>query len=100
MATFQIAEFTQQGRDTSSNLIPVVSLPAVLVQSVTLGAGSVQSAALGGNTSVVRLTTDGPCCIAAGPNPTATTDSLRLPAGAVEYFAVTPGHKIAVIAGA
>ena len=61
---------------------------------------STQSSAISAATRFVRVVADADCHIAVGDNPTATTGDLKLTAGSAEYFGVTPGHKIAVIAAA
>jgi hypothetical protein len=66
-------------------------------QNVAIGAASVQSAAFGELTTCVRVVSTSDCFIAIGQNPTATTSSMLLPAGAPEYLAVDAGMKVAVI---
>lgn len=57
---------------------------------------SAQSSALVG--TIVRVIATQNCWLAFGTNPTAnTTTSVYLPSGAVEYFAITTGWKIAAI---
>lgn len=60
---------------------------------------SAQSAALGTNTSVVRLLCTQDCFVLIGQNPTALTNGtcMFLPAGIVEHVAVGGGLKIAAI---
>jgi hypothetical protein len=48
-------------------------------------------------TNVVRVVAAVHCHIAFGQSPTATTSSVKLPPNVPEYFAVTPGQKIAAI---
>ena len=49
----------------------------------------------------MRVVADADCHLEVGGNPTATTGSVvKLTAGSAEYFGVTAGHKIAVIAAA
>jgi len=76
------------------------NLPAIFPgasQRVAVGAASVQSTVLGPQTGLVRVCASTDCNIAFGINPVATATSLYLPAGAIEYFGVNPGEKIAVI---
>lgn len=75
---------------------PLCKIPTVASQVVAFAA-STQSVAINAGANFVRVVADANCHIEAGANPTATTDSLRLTADSVEYFAVTPGHKIAAI---
>lgn len=79
-------------------LMQVMALPAVAQQVVAVGGASAQSAAFGAGTRFIRIETDVGCRIAIGASPTAAATSLPLSAGAVEYFAVQPGHRLAVIA--
>lgn len=75
--------------------------PAITSQAVTITASSVQSAAFSATTGLIRIHCDVACHVQIGTtNPTATTSSLPLGAGQTEYFVVTPGDEIAVIAGA
>lgn len=75
-----------------------VKLPAVAGQAVTFTTAT-QSNALNAITKLVRIATDTQCYIAVGANPTATANSMLLPAFGVEYFGVTPGDKISVYDG-
>ena len=60
---------------------------------------STQSSALGGTNQsfIVRLIATTDCHILIGKNPTATTTNTFLASKQYEYFAVTPGEKIAVV---
>lgn len=98
MATLYITELEEQGRDGNNQLAPAPQLPPVAQQTVAVGAGSIQSAALNARTRMVRLVSDVACSIDVGANPTATATSLRLSANVPEYFAVKAGLKIAAIA--
>ena len=66
-------------------------------ESVTIGvASAANSTAFTRNVvRVAVITAD--TCITFGTAPTAVTTDLLMPAGSVEYFHVTPGHKIAGI---
>ena len=67
-------------------------------QKITTVGSSVQSTAVGSATTIVRLYATQNTYVEIGSNPTATTaSSMYLPLGFVEYFGVTPGHKIACI---
>lgn len=73
-------------------IIPGVS------QVVDIGASSVASTAFSSKTSLVRVTANQDCFISFGATPVAnTTTSIFLPLGAVDYFGVIPGTKLAVI---
>ena len=98
MALLYIWEFS----DTLalSDKLMAAAAPGVLQQvPVTIGAGSLQSAAFTGATRFVRLHTDVICSINIGTNPTAIANSnARMAANQTEYFAVSPGQQVAVIA--
>lgn len=97
MATLYISEFAAKGRDGNNNLVEAAMLPEVVTQTVAVSGSSAASAAFNALTGIVRLVSDATCSIVVGPNPTATTTSLRLFANQPEYFSVKPGNKIAVI---
>lgn len=66
---------------------------------LSVGAGSQATAALGtsGRWYTVRLVTDTDCQFEIGDSVAADSDSLFLPAMAVEYFKLAGGQNIAVI---
>jgi DUF917 family protein len=77
---------------------PMMGMPKVAGQTVAIGATTVQSAAFNANTQIIRLESDVVCSVEiGGANPVATAASQRMAAGVPEYFAVTPGDKLAVI---
>lgn len=92
MAVLYISEYANTGGFSG-----VGTEPAITDQTVAIAAGSAQSNAFRANTNLVRLHTDAICSVLFGSNPTATATNKRLPAGAVEYFYVAPGQKVAVI---
>lgn len=77
--------------------LPAIQLNCPSSQSVTIGASSTPSTAVGG--TCVRLCATSDCWINVGGNPTATTGagSTFLPAGVVEYLKVNATDLIAVI---
>ena len=97
MAYLFITEFKSLRKDRSGFIPQVGALPPVADQRVAISASSGQSAALNAETRIVRLESDVICSIAVGPNPTATTSTMRLAADSPEYFFVNPTDKIAVI---
>ena len=99
MPTLYITEFASLGTNERDGLFAVPLVPSLADQTIAIGASSVQSAAFNAAARVVRVAADKTCSIKFGASPTATTSTMRLEAGAVEYFAVTPasGMKIAVI---
>lgn len=69
-----------------------------LVQNVSYTGTAGQSAAVGTGTTLVRLCASTLCWYLLGANPTATTSNgSRLPADAVDFVKIQPGHKISVI---
>ena len=101
MAKLWITEFAYQAGTAAiyNPLLDAAQLPAVAGQVVTFTT-TTQSAALSASTKFVRVIADADCHIETGANPTATTGSMKLIAGAAEYFGVTPGHKIAAVTAA
>ncbi|HYM32308.1 MAG TPA: hypothetical protein VEU47_13465 [Candidatus Cybelea sp.] len=73
--------------------------PPTAEQTVTIGAGSLQSAAFNNSTRFVRLRADSLCCVSFGKNPTATTGNARMPANSESIVAIPQGQafKVAVI---
>lgn len=100
MATLYIAEFPGIA-SVGTTLPQVVGTPPIAEQTVAIGGGSTASAAFNTKTKIVRLSTDAICSIAwnnsGAADPVATTANARLPADTIEYFAVQPGGKLAVI---
>jgi hypothetical protein len=94
MAKLYVTEF---GGIAPSGMSISVAPPIVDQTPVVIGAGSLQSAAFNAATVLVRIHTDAICSIAFGTNPTASANTMRLAAGATEYFATRFGHKVAVI---
>ena len=99
MATLYITELLDLGKSHSAGAGQMAKLPAMAEQTVAIGAGSVQSAALNRNTRFVRLMADSICSVAVGASPTATATNMRLAANVPEYFEISgPTRLIAVIA--
>lgn len=94
MAVLYITEYAGVGY--AGGVIPVGAEPG-LDQTVAISGSSAQSAALGNNTTLVRIHTDAICSVKFGTSPTALSTSRRMAANQTEYFSVTPGIKIAVI---
>ena len=100
MAKLWITEFNANFyAGTLVSQMPMAQMTGAATQVVTFTT-STQSAALAAGTQFVRVIADADCHIAAGTNPTAAPADMKLIAGQAEYFGVTPGHKIAVIAAA
>lgn len=98
MALLDVGEYMINNRANLGQGVPSGVEPALAYQQLSISGSSVQSAAFNAGTRIVRLHADAPCRVAFGTNPTASVGaSLRLNAGATEYFNVQPGHKVAVI---
>lgn len=97
MAVLYITEFSNPNVNMNPNQQGIQ--PPMAEQTVAIGGASVQSAALGNVTNLVRIHTDAICSIALGTNPTATAVKARLAANTTEYFIVPQGQafKVAVI---
>ena len=89
MSTFQL--------DQNNVSLGIPSLGTAQVFTVTNS--SVQSAAFGENTTMIRLSCSlGHCHFQVGTSPTASvTTSPMMPNNFSEIIRVSPGHKIAVI---
>lgn len=100
MATLYITEFSNQGTDSQGRPVGACVLPPIAQQAIAITAGSVQSATLNAQTTMVRLHADTGASVELALNPTATTAKMRLPVDCVEYFGVplNSGLKIATIA--
>lgn len=81
--------------DNESRPLPAI-FPKVS-QSLAIGSVSAQSSAFDLTTGLIRLCPTVDCYVAIGANPTATSSSMYLPAGSVEYFGCSPGEKVAVL---
>jgi hypothetical protein len=74
------------------------SMPPLASSNVTIGASSAQSPVFGAQTALIRVCADEACRVeVGGTNPTAGATSMYVAAGVPEYFAVTPGARLAVI---
>lgn len=97
MAFAYITEYLRQPTDAIDRVLPAGQEPAIAVQKIAIGAGSVQSAAFNTKTTFIAINVDATCSYKVGANPTATANDMRLPQNATVYMGVFPGDKIAVI---
>lgn len=68
------------------------------VQNITTSGSSQATSAVGATTAIIRISVNQDTYVALGAAPTATTGSMLMPAGDVEFLAVTPGvTKVAVL---
>jgi hypothetical protein len=97
-ATLYVTEF-QTVNPSNPVVYQAARAPALANQTVAIGGSSTQSSAFNTATGLVRIHVDAIACVAVGgTNPTATTSLMRMTAGQTEYFVVSPGDKLAVIA--
>ena len=99
MATVYLTEFANTGRDSAGYKMQCAQESQTASQTLSITAGSVQSAVFNPLTRFVRVSTDAVCSVEFGANPTATAISMRMPANSSEYFGVplNGGFKVAVI---
>ena len=98
MAYLFIQEYEELVTDGKGQMVPVGREPAVATQRVTFTT-STASTAFNARTKFIRVTGDAAAYLAFGASPTATASSMLLPSGAVEYFGVTGGQKVAAYDG-
>lgn len=93
-----ITEYTSLATDGRGNTVMAGVEPSRVTQNVDISIVPAQSAAFDGVTRFVRINTTDDVRIAFGEDPTADATSTRLGAGATEFFGVTGGHKLSVLA--
>lgn len=87
---------TVLARDQFGAAIPVIYPGAS--QTVAFTATSAQSAAVGAQTTIIRVLALGADCrVVIGANPTADAGSTPVMARVPEFFAIRPNEKVAVI---
>jgi hypothetical protein len=86
---------TVLAKDLNGNFVQAVAFGKVQNVSYT-GSAAASDAFLAG-TRVVRLVATTDCFVAISANPTATTSTIYLPQGVVEYVRVNAGDKISAI---
>lgn len=98
MAAVYIAEFVSVAGTGNFTVAGALVAP-VAEQTLSIGGGSVPSAAFNTRTKFVRIHTDAICSLAWGLNPTATITNMRMAANQTEYFGVPEAgsYKVAVI---
>jgi hypothetical protein len=95
MATLYITEYA--GISIGAGGYPCPEEPALAEQTLTIGVGSVQSAAFNASTQLVRLRTDAICSVKFGTDPTATAASARMADESEAFHGVNGAMKVAVI---
>lgn len=99
MATLYITEYVKLPHGFSGGVGQMPEEPPIAEQVVPIGAVSTQSNPFNAATRAIRLHCDAICSVLIGSNPTATTNSGRMPANQTEYRSVVAGqgNRIAVI---
>jgi len=97
MAFAYITEYLRQPRDSVGLALPAGQEPAITVQKIAIGGGSVQSVEFNIRTSFIAVNVDATCSYAVDTDPVATTSSMRIPQDGTVFIGVRPGDKIAVI---
>lgn len=102
MPTLNVAFFSGPGRSGGGIVTPAAAAPPLLVADVAFTGVSAQSPAAPFGTEIVRIQTDADARIAFGDSPTALASgaSIKITAGAPEYYAVGLGLRVAVITSA
>jgi hypothetical protein len=99
MAKLYITEFTRAAFEQFNGAqLPCANLEGMVDQTPVAIGAEADSAAFATTTAFVRVHADAACSIAYGLTPMATTNNMRMAADQTEYFGVTPGKKISVIA--
>ena len=96
MSKLYITEYSEM-LSVGNKAIPVPVEPGVEQTPITISGTSAQSAAFASSTLLVRIHSDVVCSLLFSDNPTADVNDKRMSAGDTEYFAITPGGKVAVI---
>lgn len=100
MATVDITEYSNVASDANGRQVAAGIEPARIRQQLSVSTASAPSAVLSEGTKFVRVHTDATIRLEFGANPVANFASQRMVGNSTEYFGVTPGIKIAVIASA
>jgi hypothetical protein len=102
MSLLRIREYigtASVGRFSSSGAaVPIAQEPGVNQTVMTISGTHAESAPFGKNTRLIRVHTDAICSIEFGDSPVAGTGGCRLAANQTEYFGVSPGQKLSVVA--
>ncbi len=100
MASLYIMEHTKPST-FQGGLMPVVRMPPLATQKLTISGSTAPSAAFNAKTFMVAIHTDAICSIefgaTAGASTAATSGSKRMAANTTEYFEVRPGDIVNVI---
>jgi len=96
MPTLYITEYSHLV-ETARGRAQIPATPPLASQTVTIAAGTAQSAAFNVKTRIIRIHADAAANVEVGTvNPVALDTSARFAAGQTEFQGVTPGEKLAV----
>ena len=77
----------------------IADVSRIVAQQVVTFSSTTQSASFNAKTSFVRVYSDAKAHLKFDDNPTATNQHIPIAAETPEYFAVSPGSKVAVVTG-
>ena len=92
-----ITEFASLASAEGAGTLQVARLPAVTRQLLDVTSGVQTSAAFNLSTNFIRVICEVQCAVR-GDGVAATANDLLIPAFGAEYFGITPGSTISVIA--
>ena len=98
MSTLYVTEYPGLGSEPSGPQAQAAVCPPLAEQTVAIGATHAESSAFGRKPTGSMPRRRYLFVFVRGKAPVATTGSGRFIAGQTEYFAVTPGDKLSVIA--
>lgn len=98
MSTVSVTQFSAIGVVSNGSLMCPQS-PFIASEDISASTVSAQSAAFDSQTRFVRVVSDANVRVRFGANPTATATDMPVRADQPEYFAVSPGLKLAAIEG-
>jgi hypothetical protein len=103
MATLYITEFSRTTVTGVTGPATQIATPAPLVppvaeQAISLSGTSAQCAAFQNDTTLVMISTDAPCCLAWGTDPTATLSAQRMAANETRFYGIPKGETMKLAA--
>lgn len=95
MAVAYVAEFEDVGssflgQGVAAPMCPPIREQTVAITTVTLGVPFQPK------TKLIRINVDAICSIAIGKSPVASVTTMRMAAGATEYFSIPPGQGFTI----
>ena len=99
MAKLHITELSYVPQDPDGTPLWIANMSQIVTQQVVTYTTSSPSAAFNSNTKFIRVYSDAKAFLDFGGSPTADVNGIPLPADLPEYFAVSPGSKLAAYDG-